>query len=442
MPTLKQILGIDSDDEDDDGHAGEQRSASKSTSTPGKDRSVFDRWARENTIVTCSFKDDKVERGKAAKRKYSIAYSSDSESDTGERASSSSVQRVHDESDASTVVRSGGDEDGIFGVLARLKSSNSPDLEAPEDDTGGEGDEWIDSANDTSDALLAGIDMRKVKTTPRSRTSVPTPSVTVRANTGYTTTKTLQRKISTPLPDPPSSSSSLDVLYPTFCFEPSRSLDAVTLLGSESIVSEHDTTKAKAIKTSEIPAAAARYLFSYQIEGTMWLWQKYIEGQGAILADEMGLGKTIQIIALLLAAYEKTGTNVDKERNRRKRTEIANSVYTETTKVESPSLIVAPASVVDNWEEEIRKWGHFSLLKAIRKSDDVISDIGPNGVEVVLMSYDYMKCTIDQLERIDWKFVVFDEGHKLMNAESHSHIAALRFRKAQCRIILTGIPPL
>ena len=54
-------------------------------------------------------------------------------------------------------------------------------------------------------------------------------------------------------------------------------------------------------------------------------------GFGGILADDMGLGKTLQVIVFLLSEY------LEEEGN-------------------SPSLIVAPASLVFNWQSEIRKF--------------------------------------------------------------------------------------
>lgn len=72
-------------------------------------------------------------------------------------------------------------------------------------------------------------------------------------------------------------------------------------------------------KTSCVPASAAQYLKDYQVLGVEWLWDKYINGIGAILGDDMGLGKTIQIIALLLAIFEKKGDRTDLRRNRIKR---------------------------------------------------------------------------------------------------------------------------
>ena len=52
-------------------------------------------------------------------------------------------------------------------------------------------------------------------------------------------------------------------------------------------------------------------------------------GFGGILADDMGLGKTIQVIALFEDAY--------------------------SSGEKAPSLVVCPASLVFNWEQEIQK---------------------------------------------------------------------------------------
>ena len=51
---------------------------------------------------------------------------------------------------------------------------------------------------------------------------------------------------------------------------------------------------------------------------------------GCILADEMGLGKTIQAIALLVALREAGEMG--------------------------PHLIVAPASTLENWMNELHRW--------------------------------------------------------------------------------------
>lgn len=55
--------------------------------------------------------------------------------------------------------------------------------------------------------------------------------------------------------------------------------------------------------------------------------------RGGILADDMGLGKTLQMISLILADKEKRGA---------------------ATSTESGTLVVAPVSVMSNWEQQIQ----------------------------------------------------------------------------------------
>lgn len=54
-------------------------------------------------------------------------------------------------------------------------------------------------------------------------------------------------------------------------------------------------------------------LFDYQREGIQFLYAAYRENRGAILGDDMGLGKTIQVIGLLSAVLEKSGTSKDRD---------------------------------------------------------------------------------------------------------------------------------
>lgn len=65
----------------------------------------------------------------------------------------------------------------------------------------------------------------------------------------------------------------------------------------------------------------------YQQAGVRWLHLLTRMGLGACLADDMGLGKTIQVLALLLTV----------QRTR-------------------PSLLVAPASLLANWQEEAKRF--------------------------------------------------------------------------------------
>ncbi|PIV25998.1 MAG: ATP-dependent helicase, partial [Anaerolineae bacterium CG03_land_8_20_14_0_80_58_20] len=70
----------------------------------------------------------------------------------------------------------------------------------------------------------------------------------------------------------------------------------------------------------------------YQLYGYSWLAFLRKWGMGACLADDMGLGKTIQTISLLL-----------REKGTKK-------------KLSAPVLLIAPTSVVTNWEREIGRF--------------------------------------------------------------------------------------
>lgn len=118
--------------------------------------------------------------------------------------------------------------------------------------------------------------------------------------------------------------------------------------------------------TATVCANINSFLFDYQREGTQFLYDAYSKDAGAILGDEMGLGKTIQVIAFVAAILGKRGDFRDKEAWRQLRSQRREAVASmplgeqetvfDTVPGPCPLLVVVPASLLHNWEAELRTW--------------------------------------------------------------------------------------
>ncbi|MDE7043961.1 MAG: SNF2 helicase associated domain-containing protein, partial [Acetatifactor sp.] len=93
----------------------------------------------------------------------------------------------------------------------------------------------------------------------------------------------------------------------------------------------------------ELPTTLQPVMRKYQSHGYRWLRTLESSGFGGILADDMGLGKTLQVIAVLLAAKNEGRLG---------------DVKTDTKNgpESSPALIITPASLVYNWQEEFARF--------------------------------------------------------------------------------------
>jgi superfamily II DNA or RNA helicase len=166
-------------------------------------------------------------------------------------------------------------------------------------------------------------------------------------------------------------------------------------------------------------------LRGYQREGVRWLWFMARLGLGACLADDMGLGKTIQTLALLLQLKRE---NVN-------------------TKAVVPSLLVAPASLLANWESEIARFSpaldvffaHPSetLPQTLKEAaSDPASKL--TGKDLVITTYGLLTRSA-WLRQMDWRLVVLDEAQAIKNPASRQ-TSAVKELRAQARIALTGTP--
>ncbi|KAH3667828.1 hypothetical protein WICMUC_005228 [Wickerhamomyces mucosus] len=164
----------------------------------------------------------------------------------------------------------------------------------------------------------------------------------------------------------------------------------------------------------------------YQLEGTEWLITLYENGLNGILADEMGLGKTLQSIALLAFLYENSITGC--------------------------FLIVTPLSTVGNWIKEFKKFTpKIPILGYIGTKDERKSlrdqyfprnnnnNNIENKISVIITSYEIILRDLEFLGKIDWKFLIVDEGHRLKNINCKL-IKELKKLKTNNRLLLTGTP--
>jgi len=158
----------------------------------------------------------------------------------------------------------------------------------------------------------------------------------------------------------------------------------------------------------------AATLRPYQQHGLAWLAHLHELRMGGVLADDMGLGKTVQTLAHLHRLH--AGASAKK-----------------------PSLIVAPTSVISNWEREGSRFAPTLKLYRHHGSERSSSARAFAHADVVLTSYPLLQRDERMLSEVDWNVVVFDEAQTLKNAKAKTYQAAQSL-KAQQRIALTGTP--
>lgn len=170
------------------------------------------------------------------------------------------------------------------------------------------------------------------------------------------------------------------------------------------------------IKDSDFdaPEGLSDVLRPYQLYGFRWLCTLAQAGFGGILADEMGLGKTVQMLSFIQA---------QKDAGERR-----------------PALVVCPASLVYNWQDECRKFTPRlrieALAGALRQRKAQLSDLS---ADLYITSYDLLRRDIALYDAVAFSTVVLDEAQYVKNQRA-AVSKVVRVLKAEHRFALTGTP--
>lgn len=173
-------------------------------------------------------------------------------------------------------------------------------------------------------------------------------------------------------------------------------------------------------------------LYPHQKEGIKWLKKQWSDGwKGVLLADDMGLGKTMQTFAFIAALKMCYKGDMP------------------------PVLIVAPVSLLKNWQEEYKKFiqsnvftnilalygkNEKSLTEARLKSADVNASLTKQYMnQIVLTTYETLRKRHISWGQIQWSVMILDEAQKIKNP-GIAVTNAVKAMKYDFGIALTGTP--
>ncbi|KAM0325848.1 hypothetical protein ACHAQA_007150 [Verticillium albo-atrum] len=164
----------------------------------------------------------------------------------------------------------------------------------------------------------------------------------------------------------------------------------------------------------------------YQLEGLTWMYEICQQGMSGILADEMGLGKTIQVISLIALLREEDFLG--------------------------PHLVIAPLSTLSNWINEFKRWCPSIPVVLYHGTPQARQKIWNNNVKkhlqggrpsksfpVVCTSYEMVLKDKAALSKVNWGFIIIDEGHRMKNFDSMLSRELRTFTSAT-RLLITGTP--
>ncbi len=175
-----------------------------------------------------------------------------------------------------------------------------------------------------------------------------------------------------------------------------------------------DLRKPERFRSARKPRTLQAVLRPYQKTGYTWLTQMDSLGFGACLADDMGLGKTVQVLAFL-----------ERLRLRQKG---------------ARALLVAPASLLDNWMKEAGRFTpEMDILLLHGKTAPALEKMYREQEAFLTVTTYGMAARLDALQEREWDCLILDEAQAIKNPGS-KQTRAVKKIPARFRIAMTGTP--
>lgn len=191
----------------------------------------------------------------------------------------------------------------------------------------------------------------------------------------------------------------------------------------------------KGIDEVPVPQSFLGTLRPYQQFGLNWMGFLREYGLNGCLADDMGLGKTVQALACLLYEQEtQNGAAANARSNGRKK----RNAKAEVTKPRT-SLIVAPLSVIFNWEKECARFAPSLKLLTHHGLERLRSTAHFADFDLVLTTYATMRNDVELLKDFFFNYIILDESQNIKNPVSQTAKAAYLLQSRH-RLVLTGTP--
>jgi superfamily II DNA or RNA helicase len=168
------------------------------------------------------------------------------------------------------------------------------------------------------------------------------------------------------------------------------------------------------IRAVPVPAELIATLRPYQQRGLDWLQFLCEYGFNGVLADDMGLGKTVQTLAHLLV--EKGAGRLD-----------------------CPALLVAPTSLMGNWQREAARFAPTLKVALLHGVDRGARYVDAAAADLLLTTYSLLPRDAERLGAINFHSVILDEAQNVKNPRAKA-AQVLRRLKTRHRLCLTGTP--